>query len=115
MISNTETMYMEIHCPLVRNHMEFYFGTIMYCVSTCARIILTHFGFKVAADFRALLTHHIIVRTLVAEDEVFATRKTHKLYENPARLRKDGSNRRKYYSCVFVQTRALTASVITSD
>ncbi len=28
-ISNTKTMYMEVHCSLVRNHMEFYFGTIM--------------------------------------------------------------------------------------
>jgi hypothetical protein len=65
-------------------------------------------------SFYALLTHHI-VRTLVAEDEVFATRKTRKLYENSARLQEDGSNRRKYNSRVFVPTRALTASVITSD
>ena len=65
-------------------------------------------------SFYALLTHHI-VRTLVAEDEVFATRKTHKLYENSARLQEDGSNRRKYNSRVFVPTRALMASVITSD
>ena len=61
---------------------------------------LTHTEFKVAI-FKAILKSHVVSRIPIADDEVFATWKTHKLYLYPAGTRKDGTNRRQHRSCVF--------------